>query len=406
LKRDLHDKLYCFQGSDTEVLSKILLQHNIGYIAFNKDYTPYAKKRDESLISWCASKRIPVIAEEDYTLYPLNFIKTDKGDPYSVFTPFYRKCLANVNEIQMGNVNPKYTPYNAHHLNSIKNIDQFYFNEPNYNLCVQGGRERALDILNKRIAKGEFTNYDKFRDYPFLNKTTRLSAYIKFGCVSIREVFDAIRKRHGIHHGLIRELFWREFYANITHNFPRVLAGQENVMSDNHAFKPKYDAIRWTYDNQYWEAFVNGKTGYPMVDAGIRQLKTTGWCHNRSRMIIAMFAAKDLHIAPNIVEKWFANNLVDYDPSSNSGGVQWAYGIGSDAQPYFRIFNPITQGLKFDKDAKYILQYVPELKTVPKEDIHTWHTSWSKHQHINYPKPIVDHAQQAKKIKELFSAIH
>lgn len=175
-------------------------------------------------------------------------------------------------------------------------------------------------------------------------------------------------------------------------------------MGRNHAFKQKYDGIKWKYDQRLWDAFINGKTGYPMVDAGIRQLKVTGWCHNRSRMIIAMFASKDLHLPPNDIERWFASNLVDYDPSSNSGGVQWAYGIGSDAQPYFRIFNPFVQGSKYDPDALYIKMHVQELKNVSSSDIHHWYKECSKHQ-TAYPHPIVNHQERSNEVKEMFKSV-
>ena len=401
LNLKLSDGLHCFYGKDSEILSKLIKTYTVGTIAFNLDYTPFARSRDNDVIQWCNDKGIKYITAEDYTLFPINSIVTDEKKCYEVFTPFYNKCMANILNVILPLEDLKYEVYRDKQVSGIiKNIHKFYSNEPNMNLALKGGRTHALSILKNRIAKGEFKNYDKFRDFPSMNKTTQLSPYIKYGCVSIREVFMEVKRKYGVNHGLIRELLWREFYANVAYSFPRVLHGQIGLK--NHAFKEKYENIAWRMDKRLWEAFTIGKTGYPMVDAGIRQLLTTGWCHNRSRMIIAMFASKDLHLPPIDVERWFASNLIDYDPCSNSGGVQWAYGIGSDAQPYFRIFNPIIQGIKYDKDAKYILKYVSELKHVSVDDIHSWVTSYVKYD-IQYPRPIVNHAHRAKQVKMLFS---
>ena len=380
--------LYFYDKETVNVLRHILKYHNINALAFNRDYTPFAIQRDQTLLDWCSSKKIECITSEtDYTLLKLS------KDPYKVFTPFYRNCLENFKNIPSCFTHPKIKC--KHLLNipgTIKNIDKFYFNESNMNLAVKGGKTAAERIL-VRIDKGEFSKYQKTRDFPAIDKTTKLSAYIKYGCVSIRQVFWRIHKRHGINHGLLRELFWREFYANITFAFPRVLQGK--------AFREKYDSIHWKYNEEWWKAFDQGCTGYPFVDAGIRQLKTTGWCHNRLRMVIAMFASKDLHLPPADIERWFAQNLVDYDPSSNSGGVQWAYGIGCDAQPYFRIFNPMLQGIKYDPDALYIKKYLPELKNISIQDIHKWDTVCLHHK-IKYNCPIVSHSAQAKLIKNIF----
>jgi deoxyribodipyrimidine photo-lyase len=402
LNNQLNDGLHCFHGIDTDVLSKLIRLYRVNHIAFNRDFTPFAKQRDAKIVEWCTLKGVNCITAEDYTLFPIQEIKTDKGDPYEVFTPFYKKCLLKLHDISES-VSVKHTIFRDKKVSGlVKNWNTYFFNEPNHRLAMKGGRSNALYILENRVKRGYFSNYDKFRDIPSVDKTTRLSPYLKFGCVSIREVFSAVLKRYGVKHGLVRELFWREFYANIAYSFPHVLQGQ--VSGHNCAFKQKYDNIQWNYNSELWEAFIHGKTGFPLVDAGIRQLKDTGWCHNRSRMVVAMFASKDLHLPPNDIERWFAANLIDYDPSSNSGGVQWAYGIGSDAQPYFRIFNPFTQAAKYDKDAIYIKTYVQELKSVEINDIHQWETAWKKYSELGYPKPIVNHSQRAKIAKSMFQS--
>ncbi len=407
LNHQLNDGLHCFLGTDIDVLSRLILLFRVNYIAFNKDYTPYAIKRDNELIEWCNSKNIGYVISDDYTLFSFNDIKTKTNTPYEVFTPFYNTCLQKINNVKecVYLDKKKHKIFKKKNL-SIKNIDQFYFNTPNPELASKGGRTLALGIINKILA-GKFSNYKTNRDYPYLDSTTHLSAYIKYGCISIREVFVAMKKRHGIeNNALLRELIWREFYAHIAYHFPRVLIGQiSQIKGKNHAFKEKYDNIAWEYNDFYWKAFTSGETGFPFIDAGIRQLLTTGWCHNRARMAIASFASKDLRLPPNDIERWFASNLIDYDPCSNSGGIQWCYSIGSDAQPYFRIFNPFTQALKFDPQAKYIKNWIPELKDVKTEIIHKWEDYIDKDDEINYPSPIVNHHVTSKKTLLLFTSL-
>jgi deoxyribodipyrimidine photo-lyase len=407
LNNNLDDSLHYFHGKDIEILNRLLNIFTINSIAFNEDYTPFAINRDLKLKLWCESKKIDCISSQDYTIFPQQYILTDQNKPYEVFTPFYKKCLINIVNIPECLTNKNIIPpYKNKHLTGlIKNIDKYYNNDTNHLLLLQGGRENALNIIKNRINKGEFTNYEKYRNFPSMNKTTRLSPYIKFGCISIREVYHSIKKRYGVKHGLIRELFWREFYSNITFNFPKILNGQlDHIYVTNQAFKDKYNKILWKYDENKWIALTTARTGYPLVDAGIKQLLTTGWCHNRCRMVIASFVSKDLHVHPNDFEKWFATKLIDYDPSSNSGGVQWSYSIGVDSQPYFRIFNPLLQSLNFDKDCKYIKQWLPELKNVKNEDIHEWPDKYHLYS-VNYPPPIVNHSIQSKKIKEIFKKI-
>jgi len=404
LNNNLNDSLHYFHGKDIEILTRLLKIYQINSIGFNEDYTPFSIKRDKTIKSWCIEKNIDCITDQDYTLFSQKAILTDNNTPYEMFTPYYRKCLLNlINIPESTTLKHPLPPYKNKQLPGlIKNIDKFYNNESNNYLALKGGRENALLIIKNRINKGEFTNYEKLRNFPSLNKTTKLSAYIKFGCVSIREVYNSICKRYGVKHGLIRELFWREFYANITFSFPKVLKNQINPNLKNEAFKEKFNKIPWKYDEIKWRALIKAKTGYPLVDAGIKQLITTGWCHNRCRMVIASFASKDLFIPPNDFEKWFATQLIDYDPSSNSGGVQWAYSIGCDSQPYFRIFNPLLQGINYDKECKYIKQWLPELKNVKNEDIHDWPNKY-KNYNVNYPQPIVNHSLQSAKNKNIIA---
>ncbi|HEY9703587.1 MAG TPA: deoxyribodipyrimidine photo-lyase [Allocoleopsis sp.] len=389
LNEQLKGKLSIFYTKeDILILEYLSKKYSINYVAFNKDFTPFAIKRDSEIIEWCKNNKINFISEEDYTLFPLDYIKSGKKEPYKVFTPFYINCLKR--QVRHPQEIPKYTILESKLGESLRKNKEILLTD------LKGGTINATNRL-----KLNFKNYTKQRDYPYLDSTTKLSPYLKYGCLSIRQVYFHFRDNKSI----VKELFWREFYANITFHFPHILQNQISNKK-NSSFKVKYDNIKWKYSKKIWEAFTSGKTGFPMVDAGIRQLLTTGWCHNRSRMIIASFAAKDLHLPFQEIERWFASNLIDYDPSSNSGGIQWAYSIGSDSQPYFRIFNPFAQSKKYDPKCEYILKFVPELKGVSIKDIHSWNLSYSKYKNrINYPKPIVDHNYQARIAKEMFSKI-
>lgn len=333
---DQHIDVNYYEGDDIEVLTMLSKKYKINSIAYNKDYSPFAIKRDGIIEAWAKSKEIHIVTAEDYTLYPMGTILNNKNEPYQVFTPFYKKSLL----IKV--IAPE--PPIVKHINVIKNIKKFdkhKYYVVNDDLAVRGGRENALDRF-----KNIMTDYAKVRDYPALDKTTKLSAYIKFGCVSIREVYFNYNKVKELQ----RELVWREFYANILYYFPYVLGN---------SFKQKYDNIEWTNNKEWFKKWCQGKTGYAMVDAGMSQLNKTGWMHNRLRMITAMFLTKDLLIDWRWGEKYFATKLVDYDPASNNGGWQWSASTGTDAQPYFRIFNPDLQLKRYDKDYEYIRTWIP-----------------------------------------------
>lgn len=414
LNEALFDKLVFIHSSttDIDVLDNIMKKVSIGSVNFNADYTPYAVKRDNDIKSWCKKNKVECYTSEDYSLLPMNTVLTGNGTFFSVFTPFYRKFLTMSDRV----LKPK--AINIHSLEQkvydgkrlvndvIKNkkdIHKYYMNEPNELLMVKGGRDNALVIL-KRIRDKAFKEYDKERDFPSLkDKTTKLSAYLKFGCVSIREAFDAFKGAYGINHGLIRELIWREFYALIVWNKPRVLEGQLAKTKNNLPFKEKYDNVRWSFDKVMFQRWCDGNTGFPIVDAAMRQMNATGWMHNRCRMIVASFLVKDMLMDWTLGEKYFAQKLVDYDPASNNGGWQFSSSTGVDAQPYFRIFNPFSQSLKFDAECDYIKYWVPELKDVSNKAIHSWDVSYTSNQdNTNYPAPMLVHKEQSKKAIALF----
>lgn len=421
LSASLQNKLMFFHGNDIDILNQIYKQYDVQTIAFNLDYTPFARKRDQDIQTWCQQHDITCVGTEDYTLFPIGSIVTggDKPKPYEVFTPFYNKCLSQISQIAKPLKNVRaLSVTGAAEAEAVgkmsgqideKEIHLYYHNDPNPHLAVQGGREKALDIL-KQIKRGEFAKYEKERDLPAIDKTTKLSAYMKFGCVSVREVFDTIASTYGAHHGLAREIIWREFYANITYSFPHVLQGQSQLGKknqrniDNRAFKEKYEKIAWSYDQESFQKWCQGKTGVPLVDAAMRQMNQTGWMHNRCRMVVSMFLTKDLLIDWKMGEKYFARTLVDYDPSSNNGGWQWSASTGVDSQPYFRIFNPFTQSKRYDSETQYIKRWVPELKEVPAKDIHEWNVAYEKYKStsLRYPAPMVDHGMQSKKAIQMF----
>lgn len=382
LNKNVNNKLSFFE--DKCFYEKL---DNIKAICFNKDYTPYAIKRDEEIKKYCNEKNIKLITAEDYTLLPIDLVKTTEKTPYMVFTPFYNKCLKHYKRIK-----PSYTRRLNKEIivekGELNNLNKFkkYNNE---DLNVHGGRTKALNKF-KHIKKGVYDNYKTKRDIPsHPNSTTELSAYLKFGCVSIREAYYLIKSVYGLRTDLIKQLFWKEFYAYITYHNPQVLDGMIN--ESNETFNEKYNDIKWKIDDDHFDKWCKGETGYPLVDAGIRQMNKTGYMHNRLRMITASFLIKDLHIDWRRGEQYFASKLVDYDPASNNGGWQWVAGTGTDASPYFRIFNPWTQIERFDNKCKYIKEWVDELKDVDIKVIKQWYKLYKKHPDIKYSIPIVNH---------------
>lgn len=344
LDKHIHVNYYESGDGDIGVFAELSKKYKIKTIAYNKDYSPFAIKRDGIIEEWASGHGIRIITEEDYTLYPMGAIRNNKDEPYKVFTPFYKKSLA----IKVKSVSNTETKSVLNVIKHIKGFDKHRYYEPNDDIAVRGGRDKALERFKKIM-----TDYAKTRDYPAMDKTTRLSAYIKFGCVSIREVYYNYKNVKELQ----RELLWREFYANILYYFPHVLGN---------AFKEQYDNVKWTNNKEWFKRWCQGKTGYAMVDAGMAQLNKTGWMHNRLRMITAMFLTKDLLIDWRWGEKYFATKLVDYDPASNNGGWQWSASTGTDSQPYFRIFNPDLQLKRYDKDYEYIRTWIPAFETEPK----------------------------------------
>ena len=377
---------YYYTDNELSILDDLYKKFKFDVISYNKDYTPYAKKRDNDINLWATNKKIEIIAAEDYTLHNMGEITKDNKEPYLKFTPFYKKSILKKPRSLITNKTFNF-------IKDDKSLSSLNSIRPTANkfILVNGGRKNALVILEK-LKSGKFNNYDNERDYPFLDKTTKLSAYIKFGCLSIREIYYTLP----ITHGIIRELYWHDFYAIITNYFPYVL-------KNGQSFIKKYDKVKWNDNNDLLEKWKNGLTGFPLIDAAMRQLKISGWMHNRCRMVVASFLVKNLLIDWRKGELHFAKSLVDYDPSSNNGGWQWCASTGTDSQPYFRIFSPTLQMKRFDNNCDYIKKWIPELKDISNKIILNWETK--QYPNINYPKPIIDTKETSKIFIKTFKDI-
>ena len=384
-------KIHLFEGDNIDILEKIHKKNKIKSLGFNVDYSPYAKERDNKIKKWCGKNGIDLYTEEDMLLIDILEGKTKSKaseQPYRVFTPFMRYLRASYRVEKIDNTKVKYTKFNSQLKEELNTEDMKKFYKKNKDLNVKSGREEAKKKL--KLLKIQ-TDYDKCRNFLTYN-TSHLSAYINLGLLSIREVYHHGMEKLGGKSGFITELYWRDFYYNILHFFDHVIGK---------SFRPEYDNIKWRNDSKQFKAWCEGKTGFPIVDACMRQMNTIGWMHNRGRMIVASFLTKDLLIDWRKGERYFANKLMDYNMSANNGGWQWAAGSGTDAQPYFRIFNPWTQSGNFDKDCEYIKKWVPELKSVENKHIHQW-DKFCKEYDIDYPEPIVDHKKERENTLKVY----
>jgi deoxyribodipyrimidine photo-lyase len=386
-------KLYIFYGNNNKVIKSCIQHFDINYVCFNKDYTPYAVERDNQIIELCKKMNIVCELGLDYYLHEPDTIFSSGGTPYQKFTPYYEACLkkkitmpTNMRKINfLDNKNP---PSNVNTISLKTAFDKFVHPSYNSEILVYGGRNNALKQLSNALKSQR--HYSKTHNM-LTHPTSQLSAYIKFGCLSIREVYQKFKSNHD----LIRQLVWRDFYANIIYHFPHVLG---------HAMKKNYNKVHWHKNTKWLDAWKKGNTGYPLVDAGMREMNTTGYMHNRCRLIVASFLVKTLLIDWREGEEYFATKLVDYDVASNNGNWQWVAGTGSDSSPYFRIMNPWIQSNEFDPDAEYIKKWIPELEEVPSKSIHNWYKEYSVFKNIKYNKPIVDYSEQKEKALKMYSS--
>lgn len=381
-------KLYLFYGNYLEIIKKILLEKRINALYVNRDYTPFSRKRDREIMDLCQALNIDFHCFADCLLNEPEQVLKNNGDPYTVFSAYLRKAKSITVSEPIKN---DYTNYCTEpcYFEEGREVLTSFTGGSNQKLFLKGGRTEA-EALTKRL--GNLTDYETTRNIPSQDGTSRLSAHLKFGTISVRELSDILKKKLGGSHLLINQLYWRDFFTHIAYHFPRVFGS---------SFRVKYDRINWSNNISFFRSWCEGVTGFPIVDAGMRQLRETGWMHNRIRMIVASFLVKDLNIDWRLGEKYFAQKLIDYDPSLNNGNWQWSASTGCDAQPWFRIFNPWLQQKKFDNKCLYIREWVGELREAPDVVIHNLFKA--KNENLNYPRPIVNHLISAQKTKEIFS---
>ena len=344
--------LQVFHGTPEHVFDKIISEFNVEKVFTNTDYELYATERDNNIKLLLRKRGISFYSYKDQVIFEKNEIVKEDGSPYVVFTPYSRKWKSVLNDFYLREYpSEKY----------FRNFYQFFPAEiPS--LESIGFKKSNLQIPTKDVPDSIIKNYKNERDFPGEDGTSRLGIHLRFGTISIRELVRYVKNISEVY---LNELIWREFYQMVLFHFPHVSRGE--------AFKKEYDRIEWRNDEREFLLWCQGKTGYPMVDAGMRQLNETGFMHNRVRMVTASFLTKHLLIDWRWGEAYFARLLLDYDFASNNGGWQWSAGSGCDASPYFRIFNPTAQAKKFDPELKYIKKWVPELNS------------------FSYPAPIVEH---------------
>lgn len=391
--KKLGSKLHIFYGNNEDVLDNLIKQDDLKEVYVNVDYTPFSKERDNKLKDYCLKKDIKFNSFEDSLLFDVEKIKSNDNKNYTIFGFFEKKAIQYIDEIEKPksiNKNKKlYGRLNeSKYDTTFEYIKKFYDYNPN--IATLPGRKEGLKIL-KNIKN--FKEYSKTRNDPNL-PTTMLSAHNKFGTLSIREVFHSILKNLGKNHQLISQLIWRDFYYNIAYYKPSVFGNSFNNL---------YPNIKWKYNENNFKKWCSGETGYPFVDAGMRQLNETGWMHNRLRMVVAQFLTKNLGIDWKLGEKYFATKLVDYDPIVNNGNWQWNAGTGTDPERYGkpRFFNPWNQSERFDPNGTYIKKWIKELKDIPASDLHKWEFKYNNY-NTKYPKPMVDYKQSISEGLEMY----
>lgn len=353
--------LLVLRGKPVEIFSGLIDKYQINAVYVNHDYEPYAINRDQKVKNLLLKFQIPFKSYKDQVIFEKDEILKPDGKPYTIFTPYSKKWKEKLNENSV-------SEYPSEKLiNNFFKTQAFEFQELNCPIFIKN------DLFIPNISPQALLHYEKFRNIPSAEATSRVSVHLRFGTLSVRKLVD-LAIRHSS--SWLNELIWREFFMQILANFPYVI---------NRSFKPVYDQIVWQNHENDFERWCNGETGYPIVDAGMRELNETGFMHNRVRMISASFLTKHLLIDWKWGEAYFASKLIDYELSSNNGNWQWAAGSGCDAAPYFRIFNPLTQTRKFDPHILYIKKWVPEVN-LP-----------------TYPRPMVEHDFARNRCLQVYS---
>ena len=359
-------------------------------------------KRDEEVKKTLSDNGIEYETFDDQVVYSPGTIKTKEDKPYSVFTPFKRRWIENFN-LDLLDIEFNYTAKNDTGISS--NVNEFNFDFKKTHLVDMSlwgvGEENAMSILHDYLDH-KVLRYSKDRNDPIIDGTSRISPYLASGIISSKRcILEALKKNNfeldSGESGIVKwidEIIWREFYKNIMHSFPKVSKGMP--------FQDYTKNIKWRFDKNEFEAWKTGRTGFPIIDSAMRQLTTEGWMHNRLRMVVAMFFTKNMLHDWRLGETFFMENLLDGDFSSNNGGWQWSSSTGTDAAPYFRIFNPITQSKNFDADGLFIKKHIKELKDLDKKEIHD--PSEKIRDQLNYPKKILDLKESRLRAIDAFSA--
>lgn len=360
--KELGSSIKVFYSTPEKVFKDLTKEYAVQSVYTNHDYEPYADERDANVKGFLIKNKIEFKTYKDQCIFEKDEVTKDDGKPYTVFTPYSRKWKLKMNDFYV-------KPYpNKKYFKNFIQTSAFIIPT----LKEIGFEKSELDFPSKTISKSIVTNYKEQRDFPAIKGTSKLSVHLRFGTVSIRAL---AKQALLLNETWLNELIWRDFYMMILYHFPHAA---------KNSFKPQYDRIEWRNNESEFKAWREGKTGFPIVDAGMRELNATGFMHNRVRMIVASFLVKDLLIDWRWGEAYFAQKLLDFDLSANNGGWQWAAGSGCDAAPYFRVFNPTEQTKKFDPKYEYIKKWVPEFNT------------------DKYPKPIVDHSAARLRVLSVY----
>ena len=384
------NRLVVVDGPAETQIPQLMHKLSISVLSFNEGTTPFAKSRDQSVIASVENAGHRVLKRRDHVIFSAADIRSSKGSAYSVYTPYRNAWWKKYSLSDHSDTTPSKRPGPITSLGPVDTPQILIRLKNNLEISAfKGGHRAAQDRLNHFLNK-PVSLYHQNRDRPDLDGTSRLSMHLRFGTISIRECFkQAMEAAHtdpcyksGVQQWL-DELIWREFYNAILEENPRVLQGN---------YRQEYNYLNWQNNPDHFSAWCEGRTGFPIVDAGIRQLLSTGWMHNRIRMIVASFLTKDLLTDWKLGERFFFEHLVDGDPASNNGGWQWAASTGTDAQPYFRIFNPWKQSERWDPKGDYIRRWVAELRDAPVSHLHS--PTSAAQLTSDYPAPIVDHANR------------
>ncbi|MES2648583.1 MAG: deoxyribodipyrimidine photo-lyase [Bacteroidota bacterium] len=369
---EMGSSLQVYYGYPGEIFQQLLETHSIQKVFTNHDYEAYADKRDSAIKKILSDAGIAFHTYKDHVIFEKDEVVKDDGKPYTVFTPYSRKWKATL------------TPFHLKSYPAEKYFSNFFKQQPQTipsleNIGFQPTKvtrenQQLIAFPSKQLQEEIVRKYHQQRNIPSMAGTSKMGVHLRFGTVSIREL---ARKAMALNETFLNELIWRDFYQVILFQFPHIGRGL--------AFKPAYDHIKWRNNETEFIAWCEGKTGYPIVDAGMRELNATGFMHNRVRMIVASFLTKHLLIDWRWGEAYFAKKLLDFDFASNNGGWQWAAGSGCDAAPYFRVFNPYLQTKKFDPELKYVRKWVPEFEE------------------FTYPQPIVNHEFARKRVLETYA---